>query len=113
MKGLFSTTAISSIRPPMLAGPIPRQTKRRSIGSVDQLIGVGVGVAEGVATADEVGAGVCDVDGVCCEFGFSARAAKAPSVIIMRAKAASANTNRATLPLERHASFIRRDPFTV
>jgi len=97
----------------MLAGPIPRQTKRRSIGSVDQLIGVGVGDTEGVAIAGAVGAGVCDVDGVCGELGFSARAAKAPRVTTTSAKAAIANTKPATLPFERHVSFIRRDPFMV
>src|SRR5260370_34267358 len=58
MYGLLSTAAISSMRPPMLAGPIPRQTKRLSIGSVDQLTGVGVGLGIGVAVPRRDGAGL-------------------------------------------------------
>src|SRR5881392_757954 len=55
---------MSSMRPPILAGPMPRKTKRLSMGSSDQLIGVGVGVAlgEGVAVGDwfgPVGGGDC------------------------------------------------------
>jgi hypothetical protein len=55
---LFSTTAMSSIRPPMLAGPMPRHTKRFNIGSDDQLIGVAVGLGVGVAVALLTGEGV-------------------------------------------------------
>ena len=58
MDVLFSTTAMSSTRPPMLAGPMPRQTKRRSIGSSDQLTGVGVGVGVGDAEGETEGDGV-------------------------------------------------------
>jgi hypothetical protein len=42
----------------MLAGPIPRQTKRFNIGSLDQLIGVGVGLGTGVLEALRTGDGV-------------------------------------------------------
>src|SRR6266516_2503392 len=66
--GLFSTTAMSSMRPPMLAGPMPRQTKRRNIGSSDQLTGVGVGLGVGVG----VGVGLADVAGLCEGVGFCA-----------------------------------------
>src|SRR3954453_3748497 len=46
--GSLSTTAMSSIRPPMFAGPIERQTKGRRIGSSDWLTGGGrVGTAGG------------------------------------------------------------------
>jgi len=45
--GFCSGTAKSSMRPPMLAGPMLRNTKRLSVGSVDQLIGVGVGLGLG------------------------------------------------------------------
>ena len=46
------------MRPPMLAGPMPRHTKRFSIGSDDQLIGVGVGLGVGVAVALRDAAGL-------------------------------------------------------
>src|ERR687885_330141 len=82
MYGSLSTTAMSSTRPPMLAGPMPRQTKRLSSGSCDQLTGVGVGVGVGVADGEADGApgggwgavcvgvcvGACVVAGSCaCE----------------------------------------------
>src|SRR6478735_10692896 len=38
---LLSTTAMSSTRPPMLAGPIDRHTNGRRAGSSDMLIGGG------------------------------------------------------------------------
>src|SRR5690242_21467188 len=43
--GSDSETAMSSMRPPMLAGPIERKRKLRSSGSSDWLIGVGSGGA--------------------------------------------------------------------
>lgn len=51
------------MRPPMLAGPIARNTNRRKSGSFDQLMGVGVGDGVGVAVAARVGAGVCVAEG--------------------------------------------------
>jgi hypothetical protein len=42
----------------MLAGPMPRHTKRFSMGSFDQLIGVGVGLGIGVAVALLVAVGL-------------------------------------------------------
>src|SRR3954471_3810612 len=39
--GSFSTTAMSSIRPPIFAGPMGRQTNGRRIGSSDWLTGGG------------------------------------------------------------------------
>src|SRR5947209_17203473 len=39
MEGLLSTTAMSSMRPPMLAGPIERQVKFLRIGSADLCTG--------------------------------------------------------------------------
>src|SRR5215207_3904245 len=75
---------MSSTRPPMLAGPMPRKTNRLSIGSCDQLtgVGVGVGVAEGV--------GVCTFGacGVGAGAGFCARLAAVPSASA-QAKASS------------------------
>src|SRR5215203_4054603 len=46
--GLLSSTAMSSTRPPMLAGPIDRQTNDLRIGSSLRLIGGGSGGAVGV-----------------------------------------------------------------
>src|SRR6476469_295043 len=51
MLGLLSTTAISSMRPPMLAGPIDRQTKGFKIGSSVWLIGAGSAGTGGGACA--------------------------------------------------------------
>src|SRR5882724_15385 len=65
---------MSSMRPPMLAGPIPRNTNRLSIGSSDQLIGVGVGLGEGVAAGVPVGVAVGVAVGVCTEPGSSGNA---------------------------------------
>src|SRR5437773_8794312 len=82
MYGLLSTPAMSSMRPPMLAGPMPRNTNRFSIGSLDQLIGVGVGLGLGVAVALAAGDGFCPTANGCEAFGFSACAAKAPNAIV-------------------------------
>src|SRR6266480_7737457 len=71
MYGLLSTPAMSSMRPPILAGPMPRNTRRFSIGSSDQLMGVGVGLGEGKAAGEA--AGVCD------GIGFWAWAASVPT----------------------------------
>src|SRR5207244_8527056 len=102
---------MSSMRPPMLAGPMPRHTKPFNIGSVDQLIGVGVGVAVGVMTATLLATGLGDADGVCVGTGLSARVASAPRVTITRKKAARVITSAARSRVERHMSFIRRVPF--
>src|SRR5436190_21379697 len=45
--GSDSETAMSSMRPPMLAGPIERKRKLRRSGSSDWLIGAAAGVAAG------------------------------------------------------------------
>src|SRR4030095_4567406 len=45
MLGSLSETAMSSMRPPMLAGPIDRNLKLANIGSCDWLISRGVAVA--------------------------------------------------------------------
>src|SRR6266496_3115543 len=82
MYGLLSTAAMSSMRPPILAGPMPRKTKRLNIGSFDQLIGVGVGLGIGVAVALRSGEGLGDAAGVCDATTFSACAANAPSVVV-------------------------------
>jgi len=66
----------------MLAGPMPRKTKRRNNGSFDQLIGVGVGLGTGVAVALRSGDGLGEAAGVCEATAFSAGAANAPSVIV-------------------------------
>ena len=76
---------MSSMRPPMLAGPMPRQTKRFSIGSADQLIGVGVGVGVGVGL--RAGAGLCEGAGLGDDAGFCACVAIAPSAIDPNARA--------------------------
>src|SRR6266436_3665369 len=78
MYGLLSTPAMSSMRPPILAGPMPRNTKRFSIGSSDQLMGVGVGLGEGkAACAGRCAAG--EAAGVCDGVGFWAWAASVPT----------------------------------
>jgi hypothetical protein len=41
----------------MLAGPMLRNTKRFSIGSLDQLTGVGVGLGVGAGLTDRCGVG--------------------------------------------------------
>src|SRR5258706_10476413 len=81
MYGLLSTAAISSMRPPILAGPMPRQTKRLSIGSVDQLIGVGVGLGTGVAVAVRGGAGLLAAVGDSEAAGVCACAPNGPHAI--------------------------------
>ena len=43
--GLLSSTAMSSTRPPMTAGPIERQAKRLSSGSSDSFTGLGAGAS--------------------------------------------------------------------
>src|SRR5580765_8437330 len=66
------------MRPPILAGPMPRNTKRFSIGSSDQLIGVGVGLGEGKgACAGRCAAG--EAAGVCEGVGVWACAASVPT----------------------------------
>jgi hypothetical protein len=50
---------MSSMRPPILAGPMLRQTNLRNSGSSDQLTGVGVGLGDGLGLTDGVGVGVC------------------------------------------------------
>src|SRR5258708_2270750 len=67
------------MRPPMLAGPMPRNTKRLSKGSLDQFTGVGVGL--GVAVALRDGAGDWAGSGVCEAVGCCACAATNPKVI--------------------------------
>src|SRR5215813_2340975 len=99
MYELLSTQAISSIRPPMLAGPMPRKTKFLSIGSLDQFMGVGVGLGTGVAL--RTGAGLCVVTGVCAGTGFSARTARAPSVTAINASAQIAARSPPTSRAER------------
>src|SRR5206468_1014431 len=112
MYGLLSTPAMSSMRPPMLAGPIPRQTKRFNIGSLDQLIGVGVGLAGGVAL--RVGDGVCAAEGVWEGIGFSACAANAPSPIAKIATAQIAHTSpQRSRAEELHFSFIWETSFRL
>src|SRR3989442_13303541 len=94
MYGLPSTAAISSTRPPMLAGPMPRNTKRFSIESSDQLTGVGVGLGAGTALWGWGAAGLWEAvggwvaAGVCEAFGFCAWT---PSVPRTRADAPTSN----------------------
>src|SRR5436853_4729969 len=95
MYGLPSTAAMSSIRPPMLAGPMPRNTKRLSMGSSDQLIGVGVGLGAGAAALWVCGAGVCEA------FGFWACAPSVP-----RTRAHAPTNNHFHSRIARNVSFI-------
>src|SRR5574341_1270262 len=97
------------MRPPILAGPMPRNTKRRSKGSLDQLMGVGVGEAGGVG--DAAGVGDWPGVGVCCGRGCSAWTASAPSVTTTKTKVVIANNRRATSRFNQHASFIRERSF--
>src|SRR5947199_7083446 len=91
---------MSSLRPPMLAGPMPRNTKRLSIGSSDQLIGVGVGLGAGTAALWVWGAGVCEA------FGFWALTASVPST-----KAAAPTNNHFHSRIARNVSLIAELPF--
>src|SRR6185436_19705941 len=111
MYELFSTQVMSSMRPPMLAGPMPRKTKRFSIGSLDQLTGVGVGLGVGGDGAVRAGDGVCVAEGVCDGSGFSALTAIAPSVTTMRASAQTAASRPPSSRAERHVCFIGEIPF--
>src|SRR3954465_2231868 len=99
---------MSSMRPPMLAGPMPRKTNRFNIGSFDQLIGVGVGLGGGPVLA---GDGVCVVDGVCDGPGFSARTAIVPRVTTITASAQTAASRPPSSRAERHVCFIGEIPF--
>src|ERR1051325_8023684 len=81
---------MSSMRPPILAGPIERNTKRFSIGSVDQFTGVGVGLASGVGVA--VGDWFC-VSAFAADFELSALTANAPSVTTTRANETTASSS--------------------
>src|SRR2546428_6078237 len=102
MYGLPSTAAMSSIRPPMLAGPMPRNTKRLSIGSSDQLIGVGVGLGLGAGAAALwfCGAGVCEA------LGFWAWTASVP-----RTSAHAPTNNHFHSRIARIVSLIGELPF--
>src|SRR5262245_51108451 len=100
---------MSSMRPPMLAGPMPRKTKFLSIGSLDQLIGVGVGLGAGGAL--RAGDGPCVADGVCEGTGFSARTANAPRVTAISASAQIAARSPPTSRAERDVCFIGEIPF--
>src|SRR5436190_5326207 len=100
MYGLPSTAAMSSIRPPMLAGPMPRNTKRLSIGSSDQLIGVRVGLGAGAAALWVGGAGVCEA------FGFCAWTASVP-----RTSAHTPTNNHFHSRIARSVSLIGELPF--
>src|SRR6266403_923093 len=105
MYGLPSTAAMSSTRPPMLAGPMPRNTKRLSIESSDQLTGVGVGLGAGVGALWVCGAGVCGA-GVCEAFGFWACAANVP-----RTRAHAPTNNHFHSRIARNVSLIGELPF--
>src|ERR1041385_9341886 len=102
---------MSSRRPPMLAGPMPRKTNRLSIGSVDQLIGVGVVLGLGVAEATGVAVGDWAAAGVCAGNGPSALTANVPSVTAIIASAQIAVKSPATSRAERHVCFIGEFPF--
>src|SRR5258708_7476475 len=97
---------MSSMRPPILAGPMPRQTNGFSIGSVDQLTGVGVGLGTGVAVALRVGDGLCAAAGDSEAAGFCACAPNAPSAIAPNRSAQIATMSPPKSRAERHVSFI-------
>src|SRR4051812_36228710 len=99
------------MRPPMLAGPIPRKTKRFSMGSPDQLTGVGVGLGLGWGEPVRAGDGCCVVEGVCDGSGFSARTAIVPSVTTITASAQNAAIRPPSSRAERHVCFIGDIPF--
>src|SRR5215471_16411316 len=104
MYELVSTQAMSSMRPPMLAGPIPRNTNRFNIGSPDQLIGTSVGLGAGAGEPVRAGDGVWVPEGVCD--GFSARTAIAPRVTTRRPSAQTAASRPPSSRAERHVSLI-------
>src|SRR5207253_2906045 len=82
-----------------------------NIGSLDQLIGVGVGLGGGVAL--RVGDGVCAGAGVWEEIGFSACAANAPSVIATAITAQIAAISPPKSRVELHVSFIGETSFRL
>src|SRR5436190_10366290 len=110
MYELLSAQVMSSMRPPMLAGPMPRKTNAFSIGSLDQFIGVGVGLGAGVE-ALRAGEGFWPAAGVCDGVGLSARTARAPSVTAINASAQIAARSPATSRAERDVCFIGEFPF--
>jgi hypothetical protein len=82
-----------------------------SIGSLDQFMGVGVGLGTGVAL--RAGAGLCVAAGVCAGTGFSARTARAPSVTAIIASAQIAARSPPTSRAERDVCFIGEIPFNL
>src|SRR5947207_15853649 len=102
---------MSSMRPPMLAGPMPRKMNRLSMGSLDQLIGVGVGLGVGVDVAATVADGDCAAAGVCVGTGFSALTAIVASVTAIITRAKIAVRSPATSRAERHVCFIWGNSF--
>src|ERR1041385_592985 len=96
MYELLSTQAMSSIRPPMLAGPIARNTNRFNIGSDDQLTGVGVGLACGVGVGVGVGDWLC-VPALAVILELSAFTANAPSVTTTSANETTARSRPTNL----------------
>src|SRR5438067_1373457 len=97
---------MSSMRPPILAGPMPRKMNRLTIGSLDQLIGVGVGLGVGVDGAGAVAEGDCAAAGVCVGIGFSALTAIVANVTAIIARAQIAVRSAATSRAERYVCFI-------
>src|ERR1044072_85638 len=104
---------MSSMRPPILAGPMPRKMNRLSMGSLDQLIGVGVGLGTGVEVAAAAAEGDCAAAGVCVGTGFSALTANVPSVTTIIASAQIAVNSPVTSRAERHVCFIGEIPFKL
>jgi hypothetical protein len=90
----------------MLAGPMPRHTKRLSSASLDQLTGVGVGLGVGVEASMRAGDGLCEADGVWEGTGPSARDANTPKLIANSTSPPIAARSPAKSRAERRISLI-------
>src|SRR5439155_22911105 len=108
---------MSSMRPPMLAGPMPRKINRFNIGSVDKFIGVGVGLGVGAGVAVRVGvglgepAGVCVVPGCWPSIDLSARTAQALRLVMIKTSVEIATINPHNSRVRSLVCFIGEIPF--
>ena len=85
---------------------MPRHTKRFNIGSLDQLMGVGVGLGTGVGEVLRAGDGVCAAAAGDEGFVPSACVTNVPSAIAPNISTQIAASSPPKSRAERHVSFI-------